>query len=772
MVSPADKLGALIEPIGEDWVIQAAAGGGRLAYVADAPTEPTPAGYLLYQSVLATRGSGGGWSSRDLSIGHLTPTDLSLGKGWEYRFFSEDLSRAIVQPFGEFVPCESASGEAQPCLSPEASEQTAFLDSLYSGGAGSREPCATSCFTPLVTGAEGYEDVPAGTKFGERNTLGDLCPPEVLCGPEFEDATPDANHVLLRSWAALTTSPASKHSIPPRSLYEWSEDAPAGEQLRLVSVLPGNEHGEALPAPDPTLGLSLGNMRHVISDDGERVVWGSEGKHLYLRENATRPQSALGEHGECLVASDACTIQLDAGLPLNAYFQTANSDLTRIFFTEGNGSLEGSELFEYDVETRQLTALTGGLNVIGAIIGASEDGSWVYFVAGNGACPYGTSASERCDLYVMHYDGAAWGSPQLITVLSGADSVDWGGEHRDLTQLNARVSPNGEWLAFMSQDSLTGYDNRDAVSGEPDQEVYEYNAAAGTLACASCDPTGARPAGLSAEPETIGIVGGKEALNGWIAGIVPPWTPNDEGASIYQSRYLSDSGRLFFDSSDQLVPKDINKTEDVYEYEPEGEHACTSTSESGSVAFKPPRSTVVEGRTVQEGAGCVGLISSGESAQQSVFLDASETGSEVFFLTTAKLVPEDTDTSYDVYDARECTPQSPCEAPTAEQPPPCDNEASCKPAPSPQPEIFGPSGSATFSGPGNLITPLATDTTKPAAKPLTKAQKLTAALKTCKKDKKKAKRQACEKQARKKYGARKASRSIKASRASNDRRAK
>ena len=40
----------------------------------------------------------------------------------------------------------------------------------------------------------------------------------------------------------------------------------------------------------------------------------------------------------------------------------------------------------------------------------------------------------------------------------------------------------GEWLAFMSERSLTGYDNRDAASGEPDEEVYLYDAARERLA--------------------------------------------------------------------------------------------------------------------------------------------------------------------------------------------------------------------------------------------------------------------------------------------------
>ena len=43
------------------------------------------------------------------------------------------------------------------------------------------------------------------------------------------------------------------------------------------------------------------------------------------------------------------------------------------------------------------------------------------------------------------------------------------------------------------------------------------------------------------------------------------------------SRYLSNSGRLFFDSADALVPQDVNGKEDVYEYEPPGEGSCTES---------------------------------------------------------------------------------------------------------------------------------------------------------------------------------------------------
>jgi hypothetical protein len=354
-----------------------------------------------------------------------------------------------------------------------------------------------------------------------------------------------------------------------------------------------------------------------------------------------------------------------------------------------------------------LTDITPSGGVQELVLGASEDASWVYYVAGGP------------DLYVAHDSGGVW-TTKLVAALSQADRNAWRGEGEG--QATARVSPNGEWLAFMSQRSLTGYDNRDALSGQPDQEVYLYHAPQdlasepGALACASCDPTGARPHGVRyyrENEETVAdlpLVGGDRVYEGstWLAANVPTWVPYRLDAVLYQPRYLSSSGRLFFDSSDALVPQDVNGTEDVYEYEPEGvpagEHACSSASASGSEVFKPGGVVEVEARQVREGAGCVALISSGESPQESAFLDASENGSDVFFLTTAQLAPQDTDNALDVYDAQECTVAAPCQA-SAERSPACTTEASCRPASPPQPSIFGLSGSATFSGAGNLAPP-------------------------------------------------------------------
>jgi len=251
--------------------------------------------------------------------------------------------------------------------------------------------------------------------------------------------------------------------------------------------------------------------------------------------------------------------------------------------------------------------------------------------------------------------------------------------------------------------------------------------------------------------------------NQWVAGSVPGWTNTSLENAYYQSRFLSDSGRLFFDSPVGLVPGDANGRQDVYEYEPQGlgpETArCGPSSTSDSVSFKPAHAfESEEGVKGEEGAGCLGLISSGTSGEESVFIDAGgmgpggQEGEDVFFLTAAKLSPSDTDTALDVYDAHICSTVSPCPSTAVSVPPACTNTDSCRSAPSPQPEVFGSPASATFSGPGNQAPP-----PPAAAKPKTAAQiraeELAKALRACRKKRPGHKRTSCERQARKAYGA-------------------
>lgn len=753
MVSPPSKEGALIEPIGEQGVIQAAANGDAISYTTNAPTEVNPVGYVYRQQVLSTRtgfGASSAWSSRDITPPHETATGVAIGGGQEYRLFSEDLSAGIVHPYAT----------PDHALSTEASEATPFLHSNFSGDP--NRPCTNGCFRPLVSGCpeegevcapsvEEHADVSAGTVFAH-------CVGSILCGPQFESATSDLGRVVVKSDLPL------KPGAPTSAEYEWSSEGPGGEErLQLVSILPDGK------ASGGSLGLDAVE-RHPISVDGSRIFWTADG--LYMRDTVKKETVQLdaAEKG-CGACASGSGFQ----------FQFASRDGSRAFFTDQrtltqNAGKEANDLYEcaiveasdgtLECRLSDLTPLGAGgaeASVQGFALGASEDGSRLYFVAngvlGDGAehgavrgdCGGIRVSTNTCNLYTLHYNGSEWERPAFIATLSNADLDDWADTGATgLQNSTARVSPDGRYLAFMSQRSLTGYDNRDASSGQPDEEVYEYDVQSGWLACASCDPTGARPHGVEYSEIDEGIAGGNQLWNRtqWLAAELPNFIAYNGGLAIYQPRYLSDSGRLFFNSSDALVPKDVNGQEDVYEFEPEGVGGCASGSFSGGEVYVKQ----IAGALVD---ACVGLISSGSSAQESGLLDASENGGDVFLLTTAKLAPQDFDKAFDIYDAQECTSEAPCPPVPAEPASPCDTEASCRAAPTPQPEIFGPSGSATFSGPANPVAPV---TSPPAVKQKRAAQlraeKLARAMKACRKAHgSKGKRSVCEKRARKKYGA-------------------
>ena len=94
-------------------------------------------------------------------------------------------------------------------------------------------------------------------------------------------------------------------------------------------------------------------------------------------------------------------------------------------------------------------------------------------------------------------------------------------------QMTSRVSPNGEWFSFMSDRRLptatnpAGYNNRDANSNRPDEEVFLYNAPAKS-SCAplatrpgrgrSASMTAANPAKASGSPSTAHRTGSASSL--------------------------------------------------------------------------------------------------------------------------------------------------------------------------------------------------------------------------------------------------------------------
>lgn len=451
LVSPPDKQGALILPIAEAGVVQASASGDALTYLTNSPTEAEPQGAANESQALSRR-SASAWSSRDIAIAHSSPSGGPIGEGPEYKFFDAELSTSAVQPYGEF----------NPGLSAEASESTAYLHDLSLS-------CGSACYHPLVSGKAGFANVAAGTAFGEE----ELCEPKgnvnsrTVCGPRFLGASDDLSHVVLRAEAALTAGAA------PGSLYEWSAGG-----LSPVSVLPGA--GEA--ASTGNLGLEASQAsRRAISADGARVVWNTS-LALYDRD------TARGETVQLDKAEAGCEepTECESG---GARFQIASADGSRVFFTDTRRLTKDSgasftereaDLYECKVsvngggelacELSDLTAANGGesADVRGSVLGASEDGSYLYFVAKGVLSEAANAREEKAaagqpNLYLRHE-----GSTSFIATLDAGDEHDWDvgtGTLAPLYQQPTRVTASGRYLELMSQGRPTGYDNRNRTSG-------------------------------------------------------------------------------------------------------------------------------------------------------------------------------------------------------------------------------------------------------------------------------------------------------------------
>ena len=249
---------------------------------------------------------------------------------------------------------------------------------------------------------------------------------------------------------------------------------------------------------------------------------------------------------------------------------------------------------------------------------------------------------------------------------------------------NGQLTPNGRFLLFASGCHLTP---GDTSTGE---QVFQYDAQTGSLVRVSIgsegyNDNGNAPDGFNATIIHQGEGGGGVALRG--------------GAL---ERSMSDDGSfVFFQSAVALTPQASNGG--VYEYH--------------------------EGR--------VSLI-----AAEGELIGTDASGGDVFFETSQRLVPEDTDTQVDFYDAR-VAGGFPVPVVTAG----CVGDA-CQGPPG-APAVFGVPSSTAFAGGGNLAPPVPTTVVAPRA--LTRAQKLARALKVCSKEPRR-KRHACEVEAKELYG--------------------
>ena len=649
MVSPSNKHGALLVGGGETH-LQASADGGALAYQSKLPIEADPEGNRFPENSmnLASRDPNGSWQSRDITPANDRVVGVTPGNGTEYKLFNSDLSQGLVDP---------RSGTP---LSPEASdERTLYL----------REDTSPPVYTPLVTGKEPYSNVPPGTKFGDNIFFGGV--------------SSGFQHFVLRSTVPLVEGPG----VPSQAVYEWSRGQ--NGQIKPVSVLPAGDGGTIVEAK--YAGSGVGSARGAVSEDGSRVFWSRETagniSALYVRDTEAEESARLD-----VKQTDASGI--GTARPI---FQGASGDGSVVFFTDSQQLTDDASPGAFDLYRCELppgSVATGCVTLInisvpiaagesaeveGIAAGMTEDAATIYFVArgvldgdpnqfGDGA------VSGEPNFYLWQQNEGV----RFIATLSEEDETVWANR---AAELSAAASPSGRYLVFMSQRSLTGYDNRDATTGEPAQELFRYDALTDGLECISCNPTGTRP--RTATPPNVGsLVNPLGIWQGLRAAATLPQANelSVQGISLYRPRAVLDSGRVFFNAIDPLVPADSNGQWDVYQHEPLGVGDCVNLSGGASIS--------------RSGGGCVSLVSSGTAEKEAAFLDAGKTGDDAFFWTTARLSVLDEDLEIDIYDAR--VDGIAATLPVSTE---CLGEA-CQPLA--QPPNDPTPASAAFHGPGNL----------------------------------------------------------------------
>jgi hypothetical protein len=388
---------------------------------------------------------------------------------------------------------------------------------------------------------------------------------------------------------------------------------------------------------------------------------------------------------------------------LGARYETASADGSHVFFAANYGLtattssgpqqvcfnplLSGAacDLYDYDVETGQLTDLSADANTadtngasVQGVVAASGDGSYVYFAAlgqlvvGKGKTYAeninGPTSINSANLYLAHDHQLTYVATVTEEDLRGSSNGVGGSESglhglliRGEAFWNAEVTPDGRELLLSSEEDLTGYDSNGV------QEAYIYFAPSqsqpdGALQCVSCRRDG------------------QPSLNSNDRYTPIPGTAADRNTQLHYRRLMTTDGRrVFFTSADPLAPGAVAGDNNVYEW------AGSELGGQVSLINAEPPDQSIPG-----------------TPQRAQLYEVSSSGNDVFFVSAKPLVPGDHDEALDLYDAR-VAGGFPGEEPPA---PPCDAaaEGACNVGGTNPPSPTVPATS-NFTGPANPPPP-------------------------------------------------------------------
>jgi hypothetical protein len=519
-------------------------------------------------------------------------------------------------------------------------------------------------------------------------------------------ATPDLSHIV---WTSNSHVWSSDETGSGAVVYEYVGHG------NVAPILVGVSGGPGSVTPVSMCRTTLA----ALSLDGKVVYFTAVGHHegeVICPRNLTAPATdqlyARIDQSETVDVSQRsplnCTI--DSGCanssPRDANFEDASADGSKVFFTdtqqltddasedsvendsaaggcEGATGTNGCNLYEYDLSSQKgenLLAVSAGDTSSGGpraqrMLAVSADGSHVYFVAKGVLSSVANDRGQAArnggeNMYVFERDATyPHGHIAFIATLPDSDVIDKvagsGGAYE------TSVTPDGRFMVFTSRGQLTQDD-----SGASQVQVFRYDAQTDDLVRISIgndgfNDDGNRPPDPACEhecPEDASIAGSTSIER------------RDQTMS-------HDGAYVFFQSPVGLTPQALNDVQ-------------IETGEDGHPIYAQ--------NVYEWHAGHVYLISDGkdtttigEGGESSVkLLGTDATGANVFFRTADPLVPEDTDTQLDYYDARICTASDPCVAPAPPPLPPCLGEA-CHGTPAATP--LSPNvPTATFGGQGNV----------------------------------------------------------------------
>ncbi|HEY5045163.1 MAG TPA: hypothetical protein VII53_04835 [Solirubrobacteraceae bacterium] len=592
--------------------------------------------------------------------------------------------------------------------------------------------------------------------------------PEALFDARFASASADLGTVEWLTPEAMTPGVEDQNSIDVYSAREGAGalvSAPSGStgsvsDKRLVQVTGGlSANGAAIveefaqPGPLETAKVPIADYQlparnaHLVSADGSEVFFqdvrqltaaapGPEIENVYMRRGITTT----------LLSSPAQRTLPPTVAPSASFFADATPDGASVFFetssqlTDGDGNAS-VDVYRYDIPTGQVSLVSAVGHTQSAVVEAtgsyyvtaSADGSHVYLASRDDLDPESAPPGSAWKLYervagrtrfialdpeLEDLEGETGaqqslcaGSNSAFGIQEGLGNVSAGGCDQVATM---RATADGSRLLFESAQPLTPgaasglrcvTDNEIPKSQGHPINVSEHGFGTGGAPEYGCniyvydDATGAITL-LSPGATTYGAFltrFGIPALN----------NQDEETAPLGQPLLMSgDGSRVFFSSKDALVPGAVTGLANIYAWS----------------------------------AGALTLVSPPDESSDAVYDGNSADGSQVFFHSRQSLIPgADNHGQVAIYDAQlgAPPPAGPSDPPSA-----------------PQPVASAPAQTLTVNAAAVSVSAASTTPPLMPAKPrsLTRAQKLSRALRLCLGKHNKKKRAVCQAQARKTYG--------------------